>query len=150
MGMDQKVVFPPQNMPAWTQFADTLAQRKFPVQLRMIDGELAFPDETPPHDWRELRVGTPAGMITLRRESDGITLVIWGNADANLRKAWNALTWARLLTGGTILGELTGGRVRENRGVARRSAAITPRPRPSAVRRRRSPRASAIISCDCV
>jgi hypothetical protein len=101
MGMDQKVVFAPENMPAWTQFADTLAQHKCPVQLRMIDGELALPDETPPHDWKELRVGAAAGMITLRREADGVTLVVWGNADAKMRQAWNVLTWA--------LGHLTGG-----------------------------------------
>jgi hypothetical protein len=103
MGMDQKVVFPPENMPTWAQLADLLAQRQFPIQLRMIDSELAFPDETPPHDWRELRVGTPPGMVTLRRETDGITLVIWGNADISMRQAWNALAWAfGFLTGGSI------------------------------------------------
>jgi hypothetical protein len=100
MGMDQKIVFAPANMPTWTQFADSCAKQNVPVQLRMIDGELAFPDETPPHDWRELRVGTPAGMLTLRRESDGITLVVWGNADENLRRDWNTLA--------AVLGELTG------------------------------------------
>jgi hypothetical protein len=109
MGMDQKVVFPRENMPTWAQVADLLAQRKFPIQLRMIDGELAFPDETPPHDWRELRVGTSAGMVTLRREADGITLVIWGNADITMRQAWNALAWA--------LGSLTGGSVHTSTSV---------------------------------
>jgi hypothetical protein len=108
MGMDQKVVFPPQNMPTWAQVADLLAQRMFPIQLRMIDGELAFPDETPPHDWRELRVGTSAGMVTLRREADGITLVIWGNADVKMRQAWNALAWG--------LAHLTGGSIRTSAG----------------------------------
>jgi hypothetical protein len=103
MGMDQKVIFPTEKTPTWTQLADLLVERKFPVQMRMIDGELAFPDETPPEVWRELRVGTPHGMITLRREADGIALVVWGNADANMRQAWNALTWALAhLTGGTI------------------------------------------------
>ena len=94
MGMHQKVVFQPQNLPPWSQFADACAKIQVPVQLRMIDGELAFPDETPPHDWRELRVGTPAGMVSLRREADGVTLVIWGNADDNLRRDWNALAAA--------------------------------------------------------
>src|SRR5437868_6509721 len=79
MGIDQKIVFPSGNLPTWSQFADLCAARQVPVQLRMIDGELALPDETPPHDWRELRVGTPGGMVTLKRESDGITIVIWGN-----------------------------------------------------------------------
>ena len=103
MGMDQKVFFPSEKTSTWPQVADLLAERKFPVQMRMIDGELAFPDETPPETWRELRVGTAHGMITLRREADGIALVVWGNADANMRQEWNALTWALAhLTGGTI------------------------------------------------
>ena len=94
MGMDQKVTFAPDKTPTWAQVADFLAHRKFPVQMRMIDGEPAFPDETPSAAWRELRVGTPAGMVTLRRDGDGITLVTWGNADDKMRQAWNALTWA--------------------------------------------------------
>ena len=103
MGMDQKVIFPPEITPTWPQLAELLASRKFPLQMRMIDGELAFPDETPPETWRELRVGGLSGMVTLRREADGITLVTWGNADANLRQTWNALAWALAhLTGGTI------------------------------------------------
>ena len=103
MGMDQKVIFPPEKTPTWPQLADLLAKKSLPLQMRMIDGELAFPDETPPEHWRELRVGASAGMVTLRRDPDGITLVIWGNADANMRQTWNALAWAIAhLTGGTI------------------------------------------------
>ena len=103
MGMDQKVDFPPDKTPSWPTLAGFLAQKKLPLQLRMIDGELAFPDETPPDSWRELRVSAPAGMITLRREVDGVTLVIWGNADLAMRQNWNALTWALAhLTDGTI------------------------------------------------
>jgi hypothetical protein len=108
MGMDQKVVFEQKQMPSWAEVVDLLATRKLPIQLRMVDGELALPDETPPHDWRELRVSTPGGMVTLRRETDGVTFVIWGNADANMQKAWNTLTWA--------LAHLTGGKVRSTQG----------------------------------
>ena len=105
MGMDQKVTFAPDKLPAWPRVVELLAARQFPVQMRMIDGELAFPDETPPETWRELRVGTPGGMITLRRDPDGITLVTWGNADAAMKHAWNMLTWAIAdLTGGTVAG----------------------------------------------
>ena len=103
MGMDQKVTFAPDKAPAWPQLVETLAAKQIKIDLRMIDGELSFPDETPPDSWRELRVGTPGGMVTLRREPDGITLVIWGNADDALRKSWNALAWAIAhLTEGTI------------------------------------------------
>ncbi len=94
MGMDQKVIFAPEKSPTWRALVELLAQRKLSLQMRMIDGQLAFPDEAPPDAWRELRVGTSAGMITLRREADGITLVIWGNADENLLRDWNALAAA--------------------------------------------------------
>jgi hypothetical protein len=61
----------------------------------MIDGELAFPDEEPSENWRELRLGTSDGLvITVQRQPDRVMLVVWGNADAALLQAWNALTWA--------------------------------------------------------
>jgi hypothetical protein len=99
MGMDQTVTFagPP---PAWEAVRDLLARHGYPVPLRMIDGQLAFPDEAPPEEWRELRVGTPGGMVTVRREPGQMVLVVWGNADAPLRQGWNALTWALAEAGG--------------------------------------------------
>jgi hypothetical protein len=93
MGLEQTVTFPG-NVPAWTDVSALLKQRGFPLQMRMIDGELACPDETPPEPWRELRVGTEAGMVTLRRGPDRVTLVTWGNADLSLLKMRNALAWA--------------------------------------------------------
>jgi hypothetical protein len=80
--------------------SDLLARRGFGVQLRMIDGELAFPNEMPPVTWRELRIGSPQGMVTLRREPDRVVLLTWGNADAAMVQAWNALTWAFAEAGG--------------------------------------------------
>ncbi len=94
MGMEQTVTFPAGDGPPWGTVSALLAARGFPIQLRMIDGELAFPDEQPPEGWRELRVGTPQGMVTLRREAGCVRLVTWGNADRPLLQAWNALTWA--------------------------------------------------------
>jgi hypothetical protein len=94
MGMQQTVTYPGGTVPSWPQVRDALQSVAFPVQMRMIDGELAFPDEEPAESWRELRLGTSAGMITVRRDPDHVTLVIWGNADVNLRHAWNAITWA--------------------------------------------------------
>jgi hypothetical protein len=66
----------------------------YPVQVRMIDGELAFPDEEPPEQWRELRVAAADGIVTLRRGDAEVTFVTWGNAESGMRQAWNALTWA--------------------------------------------------------
>jgi hypothetical protein len=103
MGLQQNVTFAEPAPPFWPALATWLVERGYPVQVRMIDGELAFPDEAPPDAWRELRLGTPGGMVTLRRQSGRIDLVIWGNADAANRQAANALALA--------LATLTGGRV---------------------------------------
>jgi hypothetical protein len=100
MGMEQIVTFPQGQPPSWGAVAELLAAGGFPVQMRMIDGQLAFPDEAPPDDWRELRLGTPQGMVTLRREAGRIACVTWGNADPAMLQAWNALTWAVAKAGG--------------------------------------------------
>jgi hypothetical protein len=92
--MQQTVVFTEGKEPAWDDVAALLAQRNFPVQVRMINGELTFPQEAPPPTWRELRMSTPQGMVTLRREEQGITVVTWGNSDRDLLQASNALAWA--------------------------------------------------------
>ena len=101
MGMEQTVTFAEGALPPWDEVSDLLARRGFPVQVRMIDDQLALPDERPPDTWRELRLGTPHGMVTLRRENRQVLLVTWGNADAGLLRARNALAWA--------LAEATGG-----------------------------------------
>jgi hypothetical protein len=92
--MEQQVTFAAGRPPSWEAVSRLLAERGFPAQVRMIDGELAFPDEALPEGWRELRLSTPQGMVTLRCEADGLGVVTWGNADAALRQAWNALAWA--------------------------------------------------------
>jgi len=94
MGQEQRVTFAEGTLPSWNAISSLLARRGFPVQVRMIDNELALPDEVPPETWRELRLATLQGMVTLRRENHGVSLVTWGNAEAGLLQAWNALAWA--------------------------------------------------------
>jgi hypothetical protein len=94
MGMEQKVEFGSLSCPPWTEVAVLLARANYPLTMRMIDGQLALPDEVPPDGWSELRVGTRGGMITIRRLPAAVELVTWGNADTAMREAWNALTWA--------------------------------------------------------
>jgi hypothetical protein len=94
VGVEQTISFAPGTCPQWSLVSELLAEHKFPVGVLMIDGELSFPDETPSSEWRELRVKTPQGMVTIRREEDRLVFVTWGNADQPLRQAWNALTWA--------------------------------------------------------
>jgi hypothetical protein len=87
MGLELSVRFPPGSVPAWPAVRDLLARKSCLVQLRMIDGELSFPDELPPASWRELRLGTSQGMITVRREADRLFFVVWGNAEPALLQA---------------------------------------------------------------
>src|SRR5947207_2773423 len=94
MGMEHNVEFGPTGCPTWSSVANLLKECGYPVDMRMIDGELSFPDEVPPDGWRELRVGTPGGVIAVRRVDTGLSVVTWENADAAMRGAWNALTWA--------------------------------------------------------
>ena len=95
MGMNQIVRFSSGRTPAWPVVRDLLTSRGFGVQVRMIDGELAFPDEEPAENWRELRLATQEGMaVTVKRAAEVVELVVWGNADQTLIRAWNALTWA--------------------------------------------------------
>ena len=121
MGMDQSVTFT-KPIPAWEAVSTFLTSKGYPVQMRMIDGQLAFPDEQPTADWKELRVGTPQGMVTIRREPNRLIFVTWGNADREMQKAWNALAWAFAEVGkGTIETadkKLTASQFKDKSGIA--------------------------------
>lgn len=103
MGLEL-MVRPAPNAPiTWESLRDFLQARQIPLQLRMIDNQLAFPDESPPADWTELRFSSASGMMTLRRDVDSLRLVIWGNADPSLVQAWRIVAWAcATLTEGLI------------------------------------------------
>jgi hypothetical protein len=95
MGMNQVVGFPSMHTPTWSAVRELLSDRKFALHIRMIDSELAFPDEEPAESWQELRLATQEGQaITVRRAADRVELVVWGNADQTLVRARNALCWA--------------------------------------------------------
>src|SRR4051812_36822821 len=82
MGLERTVPIPAGADLSWAR----LVARVPGARLMMIDGLPAFPDEEPPLDWKELRVGTPAGMVTLRRAAEAVTVVVWENADEALRR----------------------------------------------------------------
>jgi hypothetical protein len=104
MGMQIEVQFSNSSTPRWLEVRDLLANHGVGVQMRMINGSLAFPDELPPDEWSELRIGTTGGMITLRRTPTSVTAVTWGNADESLLASWHAVTWAFAKLGnGTVL-----------------------------------------------
>ena len=66
---------------------DLLAAGGLPTTIAMVDNALVRPSAPAPAEWREVRLRTPAGMITLRRQAGGIALVVFDNADATLQVA---------------------------------------------------------------
>src|SRR5580692_6736515 len=99
MGLDCTVRFSAGVVPAWEAIKGQLARVGELAPLRMIDGLPAFPDESPEPNWRELRIGFPAGMVTLRRNADTLACVIWSNADAALLAARDRVAWASAAAG---------------------------------------------------
>jgi hypothetical protein len=100
--MSRTIRFPGEP-PAWDAIRAQLRRVLPDIPLRMIDDQPAFPDETPEPGWHELRVGTAAGMITIRRGPDSLTCVTWGNADPVLSTAWDRICWACAAAGGGTL-----------------------------------------------
>lgn len=52
--------------------------------VAMIDGQLCAFGAPPPATWREARLRTPAGTVTLVKRGGVIAVVVFGNADAAL------------------------------------------------------------------
>lgn len=94
MGMETKVTFAPGTIPAYPAVRGLLVEQGYPIEVRMIEGELAFPDEEPPASWRELRLAGAGNMVTLRRTDSAIAFVVWGNADAGMLEARDRMMWA--------------------------------------------------------
>ena len=92
---------------AWDDLRDRLTADGFDPVLRMIDGLPAFPDESPDPAWQELRLGFPAGMITLRRDGTRIRCITWGTDDATLATACDACVIALQACG--LAAEFSGG-----------------------------------------
>lgn len=101
MGMNQSVSLA--TIPPWESICGFLKSHGLPIVVRMVDNNLIFPDEPVEEHWHELRVGSPSGMVTIRREGGGIQLIVWGNADLETQKVWNHLACAYAAVGsGTI------------------------------------------------
>jgi hypothetical protein len=92
MGIEQTVEFDAEP-PSWPKVRALLADAGVAAAMRMIDGQLAFPDETPPDAWTELRVAAPGGMATIRRRGRSLAVVVFGGADAAMLKGANAVAW---------------------------------------------------------
>jgi hypothetical protein len=66
---------------------DRLTAAGLPSTLAMVDNVLQGPGATPPAAWRDARLRTPAGVVTLRRVPSGVAVVVFGNADEPLQAA---------------------------------------------------------------
>jgi hypothetical protein len=66
---------------------ERLAAAGLPSTVAMVDQVLQGPGATPPETWREVRLRTPDGMVTVRRTPAGVAVVVFGNADASLQAA---------------------------------------------------------------
>ncbi len=104
MGKEHVVRFPEGRLPHLAKVVGVLAEHMFVAQVRMVDGELTMPDEVPPEKWREVRLATPSGMVTIVRRNQEFQIVTWGNADEAMQRDWNAVAWAAAKAGeGEIL-----------------------------------------------
>jgi hypothetical protein len=56
-----------------------------PCGVAMLDGALHMPAAPLPEDWREVRLQTGAGAVTLTRKPGAIAVVVFANADDALK-----------------------------------------------------------------
>jgi hypothetical protein len=103
MGLDQTIRFPTHEAPSWEAIRIELTRVGQSVALRMIDGLPAFPDEIPATDWKEIRLGTSAGMVTVRRGMGSLSCVIWGNSDDALQLVRSKVVWACASAGSGLI-----------------------------------------------
>jgi hypothetical protein len=64
-----------------------LANAGITAMVVMLDGQLVAPGAPLAAGWRDARLRTPAGTVTLARRPGQVAVVIFGNADEALRKA---------------------------------------------------------------
>src|SRR4051812_34614166 len=66
---------------------ERLAGDGVPAAVVMVDGALHAPLAPMPDDWREARLKTASGMMTLTRKPGAIVVVAFANADEALLAA---------------------------------------------------------------
>ncbi|HEY7141116.1 MAG TPA: hypothetical protein VIE44_13510 [Methylomirabilota bacterium] len=85
--MGLEVVVPRVSSVGLATLLNALAAAGLPSALAMVDNVLQGPGAAPPAAWRDARLRTPAGVVTLRRVPSGVAVVVFGNADDALRAA---------------------------------------------------------------
>jgi hypothetical protein len=85
--MGLEVIVPRVSSVGLATLLDRLTAAGLPSALVMVDNVLQGPGASPPAVWRDARLRTPAGVVTLRRVPSGVAVVVFGNADEPLRAA---------------------------------------------------------------
>jgi hypothetical protein len=85
MGME--VVVPRRSDIDWPALLGHLQSHELPAMVAMIDGALQMPGAVPTASWRDVRLRTSAGTITLARRPTGVAVVVFGNADESMLAA---------------------------------------------------------------
>ena len=94
MGIERRIEFAAPPVLDWPRLVEQLMARGRVPAVKMIDDLPAFPGEVPPADWRELRLGFAAGMVTVRRSGPDLVCLVWGTADGELTATQAALAEA--------------------------------------------------------
>ena len=85
--MGLEIVVPDETPPPLEEVVARLHADGVTAMVVMIDGALVAPGKPLPTEWRDARLRTPAGTVTLARRPGAIAVVVFGNADADLRRA---------------------------------------------------------------
>ena len=85
--MGLEIVVPRQGLCPLPSLIEALAAGGLPTSVAMVDNVLQGPGARPPAQWRDVRLRTPAGVVTLRRTASGVSVVVFGNADEKLQAA---------------------------------------------------------------
>jgi hypothetical protein len=86
MGMTIEVPRAPETL-SIKSLLGALTASGLPTTVMMIDGQLVMPGTEPAPTWRDIRLRTPAGTVTLARREGAIAVVVFGNADAAAQQA---------------------------------------------------------------
>jgi hypothetical protein len=84
MGLEVTTDTPP---PALADVLERLSGAGVNAMIAMVDGSLVAFGAPPPQSWREVRLRTPAGTVTVTRRGAGVAVTVFGNADDALRAA---------------------------------------------------------------
>jgi hypothetical protein len=85
MGLEVSVVCP--EPPPLAEVLARLELAGLPSVVVMADSTLLLPTASPPEDWTDLRLKTPAGTVTVLRRPNQVVVVVFGNADVRLQDA---------------------------------------------------------------